>query len=173
MSRRLCQIAKVVSCLAPIDINNVAQQCANVNMAKYDHVSFIVSLGAIAADSIITMNYATGTLVAGTAMGFSYYDATAGAPLVSVVDTAALTTVGAGGYTPANATEDDVCIVIEVSAQELRTVVDAAGAALNNTYVGVRMGSPGANAYLVSVVAICQWNRYEADPNFMPNPIAA
>ena len=173
MSRRLCQIAKVVSCRSPIDTASATQQCANVNMAKYDHVSFIVSLGNLAADAIITMNYATGTLVAGTAMGFSYYESTAGAALVAVVDQATITTVGVGGYTPANAARDNFIFVVEVTAQEVRTVVDAAGAALTNTYVGMRIGTPGANAYLVSVVAICQVNRYEADPNFMPNPIAA
>ena len=170
---RLCQIAKIVQCLAPIDTTGAAQQCANINMAKYDHVSFIVGLGNLAADAIITMNYATGTLVAGVAMGFSYYVSTTNAALVSVVDQATITTVGAGGYTPANATEDNAVFVVEVTAQELRTVVDAAGAALTNTYVGMRIATPGANAYLVCVTAICRVARYQADPNFMPNPIAA
>jgi len=91
---------------------------------------------------------------------------------VSVVDTAALTTVGAGGYTPANATDDNICIVVEVDAQDVRTVVDAAAAAATNTYVGMRFGAPGAAA-LISCVAICRVARYQADPNFMPNPVAA
>ena len=172
MSRRLCQIAKVVQCVAPIDATAGAQQAANINMAKYDHVSFIIGMGNFTNDTIITMNYATGTLIAGVAMGFSYYVSSAHAALVTVVDSAALTTVGVGGYTPANATDDNMCIVVEVSAQELRTVVDAAAAAATNTYVGMRFSAPGGTC-LIYCVAVCQWNRYEADPNLMPNPIAA
>ena len=120
MSARLCQIAKIVQCVAPIDINGGAVQAANVNMAKYDHVSFIIGVGNLAANCAITMNYATGTLVAGVAMGFSYYESTTHAALVSEVDTAALTTVGVGGYTILAASDDNSCIVVEVAAQELR-----------------------------------------------------
>ena len=163
---RLCQIAKVVQCVAPFDINGGAIQAANVNMAKYDHVSFIIGIGNLAADTTITMNYATGTLVAGTVMGFSYYESTTHGALVSVVDTATLTTVGAGGYAPANATEDNICIVVEVDASEILALTTT------NTYVGMRFSNPGA-ACLISCVAVCRVARYEADPNFMPNPIVA
>ena len=168
---RLCQIAKVVQCVAPIDATAGAQQAANVNMAKYDHVSFIIGMGNFTNDTIITMNYATGTLVAGTVMGFSYYESTTHAALVSVVDTA-LTTVGVGGYTPGNAADDNICIVVEVDAQEVRTVVDAAGAALTNTYVGMRFSAPGGTC-LINCIAVCRVARYQADPNVMPNPVAA
>ncbi len=162
---RLCQIAKVVQCVAPIDINGGAVQAANVNMAKYDHVSFVIGIGNLAGDTIITMNWAATSLAAGTVMGFSYYESTTHAALVSVVDTV-LTTVGVGGYTPANATEDNICIVVEVDASEILAL------SATSTYVGMRFSNPAA-ACLVSCVAICRVARYEANPALMPNPIAA
>ena len=167
---RLCQIAKVVQCVAPIDAVGGAIQAANINMAKYDHVSFICGFGNLAGNCIVTMNYATGTLIAGTAMSFNYYESTTHAALVSVVDTAAITSTAA--YTVLAASDDNCCIVVEVDAQDVRTVVDAAAAAATNTYVGMRFGAPGAAA-LISCVAICRVARYQADPNFMPNPVAA
>ena len=163
---RLCQIAKIVQCVAPVDINGGAVQAANVNMAKYDHVSFIIGIGNLAADTIITMNSGNTSLAAGTVMGFSYYESTTHAALVSVVDSAALTTVGVGGYTPANAADDNICIVVEVDASEVLAMSAA------RQYVGMRFSNPGA-ACLISCVAVCQVNRYQSDPNFMPNPIAA
>lgn len=161
---RLCQIAKVVQCIAPIDAVGGAIQAANVNMAKYDHVSFICGFGAMAGDCILTMNNALTSLAAGTVMNFNYYESTTHGALVSVVDTAALTNTAA--YTVLNASDDNCCIVVEVDASELLAV----GAV--NQYVGMRFGAPGA-ACLVSCVAICRVARYQADPNFMPNPIAA
>ena len=107
---------------------------------------------------------AANSLAAGTVMGFSYYASTTHGALVSVVDSAALTTVGVGGATILNATEDNICIVIEVDAVELP--------ARARQYVGVDFSNAGA-ASLISCVAICRVARYQADPNFMPNPIAA
>ena len=162
---RLCQIAKVVQCLAPIDTTGAAQQCANINMAKYDHVSFVIGFGNLAGDCIVTMYSAATSLAAGTVMGFSYYASTTHAALVSVVDSAALTTVGVGGFTVLNASMDNICIVIEVDASELP-------APTTRQYVGVDFSNAAA-ACLISCVAICRVARYQADPNFMPNPIAA
>lgn len=160
---RLAQIAKIVQCVAPIDTNGTATQAARVNMAKYDHVAFIVGLGNVAADVVITVFSAATSLAAGTVMGFSYYVSTTHAALVSVVDSV-FTTVGVGGVTIANATEDNICLVIEVDASELP--------ARARQYVGVTFTDPGA-ACLISVHAICHWARYEANPAVMPNPIAA
>ncbi len=163
---RLCQIAKVVQCVAPVDGNGGIVQAARVNMAKYDHVSFVIGFGNLAADCVVTMYSAATSLGAGTVMGFSYYTSTTHGALVSVVDTAALTTVGVGGLTVLNATQDNICIVIEVDATEVLAMSAA------RQYVGVDFSNAAA-ACLISCVAICRVARYEADPNFMPNPIAA
>lgn len=162
---QLTQIAKIVQCVAPIDGNGAARDGARVNMAKYDHVAFIVGLGNVAADIIITMFSAATSAAAGTVMGFSYRRGTNLAALETVVDTSPLVTVGVGGLTIANATEDNDCIVIEVNAADLP-------APTTRQYVGITFSNPGA-ACLISCHAVCCWPRYMADADVMPDPTVA
>jgi len=97
-------------------------------------------------------------------MGYNYRISTGGTPLLAPLNIAAMTAVGAGGYTIANATDDNEIMVIEVDASELI-------APTTNYYVGVNLSN--AAAALESVVAICMEPRYAADPNFMPDPTVA
>jgi len=160
---QLTQIAKVVQCIAPIDGNGGIVQAARVNMAKYEHVTFICGIGNLAADIILTMYSAATSLAAGTVMNFNYRRSTTPGALVSVVDTTPM--VNTAALTISNATEDNDCIVIEVDAADLP-------APLTRQYVGVDFSNAGA-ASLISVVAICMWPRYAAEPNLMPDPTAA
>ena len=162
---QLTQIAKVVQCVAPIDTGGVARLGAHINMAKYDHVAFVCGIGNLTADVTITVLTGTNSLGAGgVAMGFSYRRGTTLGALQTVVDTSPMVTVGAGGLTIANATEDNDCIVIEIDASELP-------APTTRQYVGVNF-SASALA-LVSCTAICCQPRYMADTDVMPNPCVA
>jgi len=161
---QLCQIAKIVGCIAPIDVGGVARLGCHVNMSKYDHVAFIVYTGAIGNACTVTVLAGTDALgTGGVAMGYNYYLSTGGAPLVSEI-ASALVTVGAGGYALAAATDDNEIMVIEVNASELVTPA-------TNYYVGVNLSNAAAS--LNSVVAICMWPTYEAAPALMPSAIVA
>lgn len=161
---RLAQVAKIVSCVAAIDVGGVARLGAHVNFSKYEHVTWIISVGAIGNNCTLTMLAGTDALgTGGVAMGFSYYLSTGGVPLVAEV-ASALVTVGAGGYTFLAATDDNECLVVEMDASEVV-------APLTNIYVGPNFS--GAAAALVSAVAVCYWPRYAADPALMPSAIVA
>ena len=161
---QLAQIAKIVGSVQPIDTGGVARLGAHVNMSKYDHVTFIVSVGAIGNNATVTVLAGTDSVgTAGVAMGYAYYLSTGGAPLVTEVSSN-MTIVGAAGYTLSAATDDNELMVIEVNAADL--VLPA-----TKYYVGVNIAN--AAACLVSVVAICLWPRYAADPNLMPSAIVA
>lgn len=161
---RLCQIAKIVTCVAAIDTAAGARLGAHINMSKYEHIAFIISIGAIGADCVVTVLAGTNSLGAGgVAMGYNYYLSTGGAPLVGEV-ASALVAVGAGGYTIANATDDNETMVIEVDAAELV-------APLTNYYVGVNLSNSAA--CLISVIGVALWPRYAADPVLMPSAIVA
>ena len=161
---QLCQIAKIVTSIAAIDTGGVARLGAHVNLSKYDHVAFIISVGAIGNNAVVTVLAGTNSLGAGgVAMGYSYYLSTGGAPLVGEV-ASALVAVGAGGYTLLAATDDNETMVIEVDASELVSP-------LTNIYVGVNVAN--AAACLVSVIAVCMWPRYAAAPALMPSAIVA
>ena len=161
---QLAQVSKVVGCIQPIDTGGVARLGAHVNFSKFEHVTWIVSIGAIGNACTITMLAGTDALgTGGVAMGFSYYLSTGGAPLVTEV-ASALVTVGAGGYAFAAATDDNEVMVIEMDAAELV-------APLTNIYVGPNLSN--AAACLASAVAICYWPRYAAGPALTPSAIVA
>jgi len=161
---QLCQIAKIVTSVAAIDVGGVARLGCHVNMSKYDHVAFIISIGAIGNACTVTVLAGTDALgTGGVAMGYSYYLSTGGAPLVGEV-ASVLTTVGAGGYALAAATDDNETMVIEVNASEMVLP-------LTNYYVGVNLSN--AAACLASVIAVCMWPRYMASAALMPSAIVA
>lgn len=160
---QLTQIAKIVTCVASIDTGGVARLGAHINMAKYNHVAFIISIGAIGNPCTVTVLSATNSLGAGgVAMGFNYRLSTGGAPLLGVL-AAATVAVGAGGYAFAAATDDNEVMVIEIDAVELP--------ARGRQYVGVNLSN--AAACLASVIAVCCEPRWEGNPPVMPDPTVA
>ncbi len=161
---QLCQIAKIVTSVAAIDVGGVARLGCHVNMSKYHHVAFIISVGAIGNNCTVTILAGTNALGAGgVAMGFSYYLSTGGAPLVGEV-ASALVAVGAGGYAILAATDDNETMVIEVDHTALI-------APSTNYYVGPNFTNAGAA--LISCIAVCMWPRYMAGPASMPSAIVA
>jgi hypothetical protein len=161
---QLSQIAKIIGSIQPIDTGGVARLGAHVNMSKYEHVAFIVSVGAIGNNATVTVLAGTDSVgTAGVAQAYRYYLSTGGAPLVTEVSSS-LVGVSAAGYTLNAATDDNELMVIEVDAAELALPA-------SKYYVGVNVAN--AAACLVSVVAICLWPRYAADPSAMPSAIVA
>ncbi|MAH44700.1 hypothetical protein CMI37_02675 [Candidatus Pacearchaeota archaeon] len=159
---QLAQIAKIVTCVAAIDVGGVARLGAHINMSKYEHVAFIISIGAIGNACTVTVLAGTDSVgTGGVAMGYSYYLSTGGAPLVGEVASAKVT-VGAGGYTLAAATDDNETMVIEIDADQLV-------APTLKYYVGVNLS--GAAACLASVIGVALWPRYAANPALMPSAI--
>jgi len=162
---QLAMLSKIVGCVQPIDTAGVARLGCHVNFSKFEHVTWIVSIGVLDNPCTITMLAGTNALGAGgVAMGFSYYLSTGGAPLVTEV-ASALVTVGVGGYAFAAATDDNEVMVIEMDAAELV-------APTTNYYVGPNF-SNAATVALVSAVAICYWPRYAASPALTPSAIVA
>lgn len=161
---RLAQVAKIVSCVAAIDVGGVARLGCHVNFSKFEHVTWIISVGAIGNNCTLTMLAGTDALgTGGVAMGYSYYLSMGGTPLVAEV-ASALVTVGVGGYAILAATDDNECMVVEMDASELV-------APTTNYYVGPNFSN--AAAALISCVAVCYWPRYAADPALMPSAIVA
>ena len=161
---QLAMQSKIVGCIAPIDTGGVARLGCHVNFSKFEHVTWLIYIGAIGNACTITMLAGTDALgTGGVAMGFSYYLSTGGAPLVCEV-ASALVTVGAGGYAFAAATDDNELMVVEMDAAELV-------APTTNYYVGPNLSN--AAACLASAVAICYWPRYASSPALTPSAIVA
>jgi len=163
---QLSQIAKIVSCVAPIDTAGVARLGAHINMSKYNHVAFVITIGVAnaAACTLTVLAAPISTGAGGVAMAFNYRIATAGAPLISVLE-GVLTAAGVGGLILTNAVDDNKVLVVEVDAAELV-------APTVNYYVGCNF-SGAATVFLVSCVAICCEPRYEANAPIMPDPTVA
>lgn len=160
----LTQEAKIVSCIAPVDVGGAAKLGCHVNMSKYNLVVFILMTGAIGNNNAITVLAGTDALgTGGVAMAYTYRLSTGGVPLIAELSTA-FVTVAAAGYTLLAATDDDEIMVIEVHASELV-------APTTNYYVGVNVAN--AAAHLVSVVALCMEPRYKADAQVMPSAVVA
>jgi len=160
----LTQEAKVVSCVAAINVGGVARLGCHVNMSKYNRAVFLISCGVITNACTVTILAGTNALgTGGVAMGFTYRISTGGAPLVAEL-ASAFVTVGVGGYAITNATDDNEVMVIEVHASELV-------APTTNYYVGPNF-SNAANA-LISCIALCMEPRYQADAQVMPSAIVA
>jgi len=160
----LVQIAKIVSCIAAVDVGGVAKLGAHINMAKYDHVAFIISIGAIGNNAAITVLAGSDSLgTGGVAMAYNYYLSTGGAALKAVLASAKVA-VASTGYTALAASDDNEIMVIEINADELVSPTTL-------PYVGVNIAN--AAACLVSVVAVCMSPRYAANPASMPDPTVA
>jgi len=134
--------------LAPVNINSGTTSDV-INLANYNHASVMVSCGAMAAASTMTVEYCT-TAAPGTAtaMAFSYRTK------LNTTDTwGALTACSSGGLSLSVANTD---VLIEMDAVELSI-------ASSDTCSRVRLNwsNPG-NTDLVSAVAVLGEPRYAA-----------
>lgn len=162
--RQLSQMAKIVSCIAAVDTGGAAKLGAHINMAKYNHVTFIIPAGAIGNDCVVTVLAAEDSVgTNGVAMAFNYRLASVGAALKSVVD-GDLTNIAASGYTMLATGGDNKCLVIEVDADELVTPETL-------PYVGVNLAN--AAACLAACIAVCTEPTYQANAPRMPDPTVA
>lgn len=162
---QLSQVAKIVSCVAPIDTAGTARRGARINMSKYNHVTFICTVGVTnAAVQTITVESAATSVAAGTAMDFNYREATTGGPLISVLEGVLESTTAAVGIIVTQNADDDKVYCIEVDAAELPVRA--------RQYVGITF-SDTATVCMVSCVAVCCEPRYYAAPPLMPDPTVA
>ena len=161
---QLSQMGYIVGCVAPVDVGGAPRLGAHINMAKYNHVTFLIYFGVMGNICTVTVLAGTNSLGAGgVAMGYNYSISTGGVPLLTPFSIAPLTAVGAGGVAHA-ATVDNEIVVIELDAAELV-------APMTNYYVGVNLS--GAAAALATVIAICSEPRWAADPDIAPDPTVA
>lgn len=150
---QLSQVAKIVGCYAPKDINGGAITGDVVGTKEYDHVTFLVYVGNLAGDTTLTVEECTSAAGAGnTAIAFNYRKASAGAAGSSELD-GALTAATSAGITIANASDDNKIIAVELDAAELSS---------GSPYVRACLSDPGA-AGLVTIVAILTGARYLKD----------
>lgn len=162
---QLAQIAHIVGCVAPVDLAGAVRLGAHINMSKYNHVTFIIYYGAVAAVNTVTVLAGTNSLGAGgVAMGFYYRISTGGVPLLTPLNIADMTYAAAGGIANAGTVDDEI-MVIELDAAELV-------APATNYYVGVNL-SNSATVTIATVIAVCLEPRWAADPDLMPDPTVA
>jgi hypothetical protein len=148
----LAEQAHVVNILAPVDITGGKTSQA-VNMANYQHVSFLVQIGvSAAAFTKILVEQCTDNANAGaTAIPFAIYvQETAGA---SNDVLGARTALAAAGYTPSAA--DGIFYVVEIDASELDGTNNGAG----GKYLQLHLTN-GSNSVIASAVAILSGGRY-------------
>jgi len=144
----LAEQAHIVNCLAPVDITG-GQAAQAVNLANYQHVTFIVQIGVSAAafTKIFVEQCTDHTGAGNTAIPYSIYkQETAGA---SNDVLGARTAVTSAGYTPS--ANDGIFYVIEVDAAEL----DAG----TGSYIRVNLTNT-SNSVIASVVAILSGARF-------------
>lgn len=148
----IAEQAHVVNILAPVDITGGATSQA-VNMANYQHVSFLVQIGvSAAAFTKILVEQCTDNANSGaTAIPFAIYtQETAGA---SHDVLSARTAVTSAGYTPS--ANDGIFYVIEIDAAEL----DGTNSGAGGKYLQLHLTN-GTNSVIASAVAILSGARY-------------
>jgi hypothetical protein len=140
--------AHIVNILAPVDVTG-GQASQAINMADYQHVTFIVQIGVSAAafTKILVEQCTDHTGAGATAMAFNIYtQETAGA---SNDVLSARTAVTSAGYTPS--ANDGIFYVIEMDAAEL----DAG----TGQYLRVHLTNT-TNSVIASAVAILSGARF-------------
>lgn len=148
----IAEQAHVVNVLAPVDITG-GKLSQSVNMANYQHVTFIVQVGVSAAafTKIIVNQCLDASGTTPTAIPFALYtQETAGA---SHDVLSARTAVAATGYTPS--ANDGIFYVIEIDASEL----DGANNGATGQYLQLSLTN-GANSVIGSAIAILSGARY-------------
>lgn len=137
----LSEQGKPVAGIAPVDIGGAAKTSDYFSMENYSHASIIVYCGAITNAATITVEESddnTGNDT--TAIGFSYYQITAGV-------TGDRTTVANTGFS--TGTTDGSMFVIEIDAAEL-----------SDGYPYLVVKTTDAAANLITVVPVLSGARY-------------
>ena len=152
-SMNLAQNIHIVPLLAP-------NQCTAtvtpgfINMKEYEKVEFIVSLGAIAGDSlVITLNQSAVTAGSTVTAIAGNYRLTAAAGTDTMGATTALTT---SGFTTLNGTHEDMVLIIDVQSSDMTTA--------SKPYAGLVLTDSGSADVFVGVVALC-WPKYPKETN--------
>ena len=156
----LAEAGHIVNVLPAVSISG-GKTTVPVNMAGFEHMTFVVSFGVqdTAAPTGILL-YQTTTEATGTnnALGFRYYyQGTAGAGHDTLDNGPLFATVS--GITSFPADVSSLVYVIEVDAAELELVADVAGTITEYPYLYVSITS-AAHATYASVIAIGTGMRY-------------
>lgn len=132
---------KPVAGIAPVDIGGAAKTSDYFSLENYSHASIIVYCGAITNAATITVEESDDNAGSDTtAIGFSYYQVTAGV-------TGSRTTVENTGFS--TGTTDGAMFVIEIDAADLTD---------GYPYLVVKTDNAAAN--LITVVPILSGARY-------------
>lgn len=149
---QLSQETHLVPVIYPLNITGgVAGQA--VNMAKFAHVTFLLSLGVTAsAPTAILVNACTDHTGAGaTAIPFTIYPGETSSGTAGSDVLAAKVAATAAGYTPS--ANDNIFYVIELSSAALPA---------GSTYVQLQITAPAASI-IASAVAVLSGGRYVGD----------
>ena len=125
-----------------------------INMALYEKVEFIITLGAIAGDSfVITLNQSAAAAGSGVTAIAGHYRLTAAAGTDTMGATTALTT---SGFTTLNGTHENMTLIIDVNSQDMTTE--------SKKYVGLVCTDSGSADVFIAVTALC-WPKYPKETN--------
>ena len=156
----IAETSKVVNLLPPKDISAAAHSVTYVNMKNYDHVEFIVTMGAtgaIGASKNVTLKEAkdtSGTSATNLPIN-AYYKNEAALGSSSIAnDTYTRTTVASSGATFAlTASTNNIVYTIPVDGQQLSESFDCVGVGVDTT----------SAAAICGVTAILSRGRYKSD----------
>lgn len=115
----------------------------HVKMSKYESVQFLVMLGALATDDFVMTVTASAATAGSTSTALAFnYRSTAAAGTDTLGD---VTAVASTGLTIANASMDNMILIIDVDASELTS---------DKPYVGLTFTDPGSADAYIGVVAL-------------------
>ena len=159
--QNLGETTKLVQMLNPQSFS-AAVNSLFANMGNYEHASLLVSIGAQAASTTITVTQSQDASGTGeTAIGFDYYKTSQATTQTSGGDLmGARTTATSAGVATDGATAG-IIYAIEIPTPALSP---------GYNYIRVKFSSPGAAA-LGSVAAVLTTARYAGQPANMPSAL--
>ena len=156
----IAETTKVVNLLPPKDISAAAHSVAYVSLKNYDHVDFIVTMGAtgaIGSSKAVTLKQAkdtSGTSAANLPIGHYYKNQAALGSSSVANDTYTKTSVVSSGATfNMIASTNNITYIIPVDSQKLTQSFDCVG-------IGIATTSAAA---LCGAVAVLSRGRYKSD----------
>jgi hypothetical protein len=150
---RLIDNKKIVIGMHAHDITGSAHVCDYVSMKNYNHLTVVITCGAWAATSAVTLTQST-SVAAGSEKALTFTQHFANAD-TTATDTLTAVDTTAGTFTIAAA---NTMYVIEVDAMDLDQ--DA-----SFDVVCCKLATPGGNSDLVSVLYILSEPRYGTAPS--------
>lgn len=169
--KHLVHQLKFVAGFQPVDVNTLPTE-EFVSFKNYGHYTVVLMVGNLAGDIDVTLEQATAVaetgvkeLIFATAQAFQVADTAGAGVLADKLESRTVTSSGATGckVTLANATDDNMILIIEVDEEDLD---------VDNDFdcFGIKITDPAAAAVL-SCLYIGSKPKYSGDGTTMPSAV--